>query len=273
MLEYLPTAASTIAPGHDKLFALLYYLSVLIFFLVNTVFLYFVIRYRHKPGQKAYYYHGNNLVEFTWTLLPTILFVGLGLYSDDMWRQMKYSSRLPNPDVQVDVVGQAFAWSMRYPGADGVLGRRDDSFRTGSNLFGIDPSDPNGKDDVIATGEFNLPVNKNVIVHLSAVDVLHSFFLPNFRVKQDAVPGSWINVWFNGTRAGKFELACAELCGSGHYNMRAVLNMQSEADFNKWMDEKNKAKLATLEPEKPAEQAVASSGQAVQQKAPIAASH
>ncbi len=250
MLEYLPYGASTIAPGHDKLFALLYYLSVLIFTLVNVVFLYFVIRYRHKPGRKAYYYHGNNLLEFTWTLLPTILFAGLGLYSDDMWRQMKYASRLPNPDVEIDVVGQAFAWSARYPGADGILGRRHDKFRTANNLFGIDPSDPNGKDDITMTGEFNLPVNKNVVVHLSAVDVLHSFFLPNFRVKQDAVPGSWISVWFNGTRAGKFELACAELCGSGHYNMRAVLNMQSEADFNKWMDEKNKAKLATLEAEK-----------------------
>jgi cytochrome c oxidase subunit II len=261
MLNYFPASVSTYSDAHDDLFRLVYYLSVGIFLLVNAVLLYFVIRYRHRPGATSYHYHGNNIVEFTWTLLPTILFAGLGLYSDEMWKIMKYPSRIPTPDVEVDVVGQAFAWSSRYPGADGILGKRAAKYRSGTNLFGIDPSDPHGKDDIVLTGEFSLPINKNVVVHLSSVDVLHSYFLPNFRIKQDAIPGSWIDVWFNGTKAGVYELACAELCGSGHYSMRGVLNMLPEAEFNKWMNGKiesrKQAMIAEAAQPKPAEPAPA----------------
>lgn len=261
MLTYFPPGISTYSEAHDDLFALVYWISVGIFMLVQIVLVTFIFKYRHRPGHKSYHYHGNNVVEFTWTLAPTILFAGLGLYSDEMWKVMKYSSRVPTPDVEIDVVGQAFNWHARYPGADGILGKRHARYRTATNLFGIDPTDVRGKDDIVLTGEFNLPINKNVVVHLSSVDVLHSYFLPNFRIKQDAVPGSWIEVWFNGTKTGKYELACAELCGSGHYAMRAVLNMQSDADFAKWMDTKNAAKKIILDAEaanpKPVEAAAA----------------
>jgi cytochrome c oxidase subunit 2 len=261
MLTYFPPGISTYSEAHDDLFALVYWISVAIFMLVQITLVTFIFKYRHRPGHKSYHYHGNNVVEFTWTLAPTILFAGLGLYSDEMWKVMKYSSRVPTPDVEIDVVGQAFNWHARYPGADGILGKRHARYRTATNLFGIDPTDVHGKDDIVLTGEFNLPINKNVVVHLSSVDVLHSYFLPNFRIKQDAVPGSWIDVWFNGTKTGKYELACAELCGSGHYAMRAVLNMQSDADFAKWMDSKNAAKKVILAAEaanpKPVEAAAA----------------
>ncbi len=261
MLTYFPPGISTYSEAHDDLFALVYWISVGIFMLVQITLVTFIFKYRHRPGHKSYHYHGNNVVEFTWTLAPTILFAGLGLYSDEMWKVMKYSSRIPTPDVEIDVVGQAFNWNARYPGADGILGKRHARYRTATNLFGIDPTDARGKDDIVLTGEFNLPINKNVVVHLSSVDVLHSYFLPNFRIKQDAVPGSWIDVWFNGTKTGKYELACAELCGSGHYAMRAVLNMQSDADFAKWMDAKNAAKKIILDAEaanpKPVEAAAA----------------
>ncbi len=246
MLSYFPSSVSTYSDAHDSLFTIVYYLGVGIFLLVNSILLYFVWHYRHKPGATSYHYHGNNIVEFTWTLLPTILFAGLGLYSDEMWKVMKYPSRVPTPDVEIDVVGQTYAWSARYPGSDGILGNRGAKYRSNTNLFGIDPSDPHGKDDIVLTGEFNLPINKNVVVHLSSVDVLHSYFLPNFRIKQDAVPGAWIDVWFNGTKAGKYELACAELCGGGHYGMRGVVNMQSESDFNKWIDAKNAVRKQVL---------------------------
>jgi cytochrome c oxidase subunit 2 len=261
MLTYFPPGISTYSQAHDDLFALVYWISVAIFMLVQVILITFIFKYRHRPGHKSYHYHGNNVVEFTWTLAPTILFASLGLYSDEMWKVMKYSSRIPTPDVEIDVVGQAFNWNARYPGADGLLGKRHARYRTATNLFGIDPTDVHGKDDIVLTGEFNLPINKNVVVHLSSVDVLHSYFLPNFRIKQDAVPGSWIDVWFNGTKTGKYELACAELCGSGHYAMRAVLNMQSDEDFAKWMDAKNAAKKIILDAEaanpKPVEAAAA----------------
>ncbi|MCS6809156.1 MAG: cytochrome c oxidase subunit II [Bacteroidota bacterium] len=246
MLTYFPPGVSTYSDALDDLFRLVYWISVAIFLLVQITLVVFIVKYRTRPGHKSIYHHGNNVVEFVWTLAPTLLFAGLGLYSDEMWKVVKYSSRLPLPDIEIDVVGQAFNWHARYPGADGILGKRHARYRTAQNLFGIDPTDPHGKDDIVLTGEFNLPVNKNVVVHLSSVDVLHSYFLPNFRIKQDAVPGSWIDVWFNGTKPGKYELACAELCGSGHYAMRGVLNLQSDKDFAEWMDAKIAAKKAVL---------------------------
>lgn len=252
MLEYLPTPASTIAPDHDHLFGLVYYISVLIFLVVNFVFVYFLFKYRSTKSPRGINYHGNNVLEFTWTLLPTILFAGLGFYSDDLWHRMKYKTRVPNPDVEIDVLGQAYMWHFRYPGADGILGKRAAKFIEPTNVFGIDPNDPNGKDDIVLSNKFHLPVGKNVVVHLSSVDVLHSYFLPNFRVKQDAVPGMWVDVWFNGTRTGEFELACAELCGSGHYSMRGVLMMDSQQDYEKWMNEQIKNKAAQIASAQPA---------------------
>lgn len=257
MLTYFPPGISTYSEALDDLFRLVYWISVAIFLLVQITLVTFIFKYRTRPGHKSIYYHGNNVVEFIWTLAPTVLFAGLGLYSDEIWKVMKYSSRVPSPDVEIDVLGQAFNWHARYPGADGILGKRHARYRSAQNLFGIDPTDPRGKDDIVLTGEFNLPMNKNIVVHLSSVDVLHSYFLPNFRIKQDAVPGSWIDVWFNGTKAGKYELACAELCGSGHYAMRGVLNLQSDADFAVWMDAKNAAKKAVLAAEAANPQAIA----------------
>ncbi len=115
-----------------------------------------------------------------------------------------------------------------------------------SNPFGIDKYDPAGYDDFVTMNQLHFPINKNVVVNLSTMDVIHSFFLPNFRVKQDALPGQWIKVWFNGFKTGKYELACAELCGSGHYGMRGEVFMQSQQDYNKWLDEQYSAIKANL---------------------------
>jgi cytochrome c oxidase subunit 2 len=228
---------------------MIYYASVAIFFITYAILIAFIIMYRHQEGRKAYYYHGNNLMEFTWTLLPTFLFAGIGLWSDDAWTKSKYAYRVPNPDVTIDVLGyqSGFGWQFRYPGPDGVFGNKVRNQISSANPFGIDSNDVHGKDDlvIISPGgarpvEVHLPINKNVLVNLSSNDVLHSFFLPNFRVKQDAVPGQWIKVWFNGTKAGRYEIACAELCGSGHYNMRGLLIMDSQQDYDAWLDQQYK---------------------------------
>jgi cytochrome c oxidase subunit 2 len=122
------------------------------------------------------------------------------------------------------------------------------------NLFGIDSNDVNGKDDIIIeNAQLHLPINKNIVVNLSTADVLHSFFLPNFRVKQDALPGKWIKVWFNGTKAGKYEIACAELCGSNHYAMRGEIFMYGQQDYDKWLDGKNKKMIELQQKQKAAE--------------------
>jgi len=257
MLTFFPENVSTFGSELDQLFAMIYYASVAIFFITYGILIAFIIMYRHQEGRRAYHYHGNNLMEFTWTLLPTFLFAGIGLWSDDAWTKSKSAYRVPNPDVTIDVLGyqSGFGWQFRYPGPDGVFGKKERNQISSANPFGIDSNDVHGKDDlvIISPGgarpvEAHLPINKNVLVNLSSNDVLHSFFLPNFRVKQDAVPGQWIKVWFNGTKAGRYEIACAELCGSGHYNMRGLLIMDSQQDYDVWLDQQYKLKKPETAP-------------------------
>ncbi len=245
-LLYFPENVSTFGAELDSLFAVIWYVTVAIFFLTYGLLIYSLIRFRAKPGVRASGSHGNNMLEFTWTILPTFLFAGLGIYTDNAWEVSKNEHRIPKPDIEIEVLGKQFNWMYRYPGSDGVMGRQSPTFRSADNLFGLDPSDPHGKDDIIVENEFHLPINKNVLVHLSSVDVIHSFFLPHFRVKQDALPGSWMKVWFNGFKTGKYELACAELCGPSHYNMRGVLMMQSADEYNKWYDEQIKMKAEQM---------------------------
>jgi cytochrome c oxidase subunit 2 len=235
-LRYFPENVSTFGFELDRLFAVIWYITLAIFFLTYGLLVYVLVKYRQKPGVKASGSHGNNMLEFTWTILPTFLFAGLGIYTDNAWEVTKNEQRIPKPDIEIEVLGKQFNWMFRYPGADGVLGKQSPKFRTVDNPFGLDANDPNAVDDIIMENEFHLPINKNILVRLSSVDVLHSFFLPNFRVKQDALPGNWMKVWFNGIKAGKYELACAELCGASHYNMRGVLFMHAQQDYNTWYD-------------------------------------
>jgi cytochrome c oxidase subunit II len=249
MLDWLPENVSAFGDGVDHLFHIIYYISLAIFILVNVIYVAFIIRYRRKrKGEKAYHYHGNNMLELTWTALPFGLFLFLAFYSDGIWQDIRYTEKMPNPDLVVEVMGQTYLWHFRYPGSDGVFGRRDQSLISTTNPFGIDPEDPNGKDDFVTINSMHIPVNKNILVRLSSVDVLHSFFLPNMRVKQDAVPGQWVDVWFNSRKTGEYEIACAELCGSGHYLMRAVLRVDAQATYDTWIDEQYSNVLASLTP-------------------------
>lgn len=246
MLTFFPEGVSTYSKQLDDMFAVIYWFSVIIFFLTYGLLIAFIIKYRFNPKRKGYHFHGSNALEFTWTLLPSIVFIIIGLWSEDMWTRTKSEWRVPHPDVSVEVMAYQFGWNIRYPGPDGVFGKKDRSQMTPSNPFGIDKNDPAGFDDLITMNQIHLPINKNVVVNLSTMDVIHSFFLPNFRVKQDALPGQWIKVWFNGFKSGKYELACAELCGSGHYSMRGEVFMQSEVEYDKWLDEKYSAIKANL---------------------------
>ncbi|MAT38082.1 MAG: cytochrome c oxidase subunit II [Ectothiorhodospiraceae bacterium] len=247
MLTWLPENVSTFGEGIDEAFAFIYWVSVGIFFLINIIYITFIIKYRRrKRSERAYYTHGNNLLEFAWTALPFVLFAGIGIYSDQIWRDIKYAELQPNPDVTVEVMGQQYMWHFRYAGSDGVFGHREMKFISSTNPFGIDPSDPNGKDDVTLINQMNVPINKHIQVKLSSMDVIHSYFLPNMRIKQDAVPGTWVDVWFNVDKTGTYEIACAELCGDGHYLMRAELNAQSQEEYDTWINQQYEMKLASL---------------------------
>jgi len=140
--------------------------------------------------------------------------------------------------LQIDVFAQQFAWNVRYPGPDGIFGRVDVSLIDEmSNPMGIDRSDAAAIDDVVVINQFFVPVDRPVEVTLRSRDVIHSLFLPNFRVKQDAVPGMSIPVVFVPTEEGRFEVACTELCGLGHYRMMGFFNVLSQGEFDDWLQQ------------------------------------
>lgn len=147
----------------------------------------------------------------------------------------KFHATPPADAITVEVTAEQFAWNVRYAGADGLFGRNAPRLISLDNPVGLDKTDPAAKDDLVLLGMMYFPVNRPVHIRLRSKDVLHSFFLPNFRVKQDAVPGMTIEFWFVPTKVGTYELACAELCGFAHYNMRGVVYVVTEEEFRQWL--------------------------------------
>jgi cytochrome c oxidase subunit 2 len=247
-------APPTVTVGGEKIDVLLgfiFWLTIAVFFAVQAVYIYYLIRYRRRPGHKAHYSHGNNTMEFWWTIIPTAIFLLLAVWSNRVWFDLTKST--PPPDaVTVDVVGYQFGWDIRYAGADGQLGAGDVKRISMENKFGVDPADPAAKDDFVSS-ELVIPVGKAVHVLLRSRDVIHSFYVPEFRLYQDAVPGRTIKwVWFQTTRTGDFELACSQLCGTGHYNMKAKIRIVPQEEYDKWYAGKVAAAATAAISEKPA---------------------
>jgi cytochrome c oxidase subunit II len=235
---WLPVGVSASAAGIDRQFAFTYLVMGIVFVLAQCSLGYFVWRYRDRgTGQKVEYSHGSTKLELVWTVLTAVLFVGLNLMGSPIWASERFqpaeASALP-----VEVTGMQFAWYFRYAGPDGKFGVTDtklmDPSAGSEAAIGLDTSDPTAKDDVV-TGTMVLPVNRQVDLTLKAVDVIHSFFVPNFRFKQDAVPGLAIHMHFTPNQIGDYEIACAELCGLGHYKMHGVVKVVSQEDFDKWL--------------------------------------
>jgi len=169
-----------------------------------------------------------------------VLLVG---YAIPAWARRVKQFPAENEATVVRVVGEQFAWNVQYPGPDGRFGRTDITKVSADNPMGLDRTDPNAKDDLTTINQLTLPVNRPVLVHLSSKDVIHSFGLFEMRVKQDAIPGLDIPVWFIPNRIGDYEIACSQLCGLGHYRMRGFLNIKSDADYRAFLAEE--AKLLT----------------------------
>ncbi|MEE9219776.1 MAG: cytochrome c oxidase subunit II [Acidobacteriota bacterium] len=214
MLRYLPENVSTFGARIDSLFHLIYAITGVIFVLVFVTLLVFLFLYRERAGVRATYTHGSKTLEVIWTVVPAVILVVLTVLSASAWRDIKMT--VPEADVRVRVIGKQFNWRMIYPGPDRIFDTQD---------------------DLELANELHVPVNKNVVVSLQSEDVIHSLFLPNLRVKQDALPGRTIEVWFNVYKAGRYEIACAELCGFGHYNMRGWLTVHTPEDYRRWQDE------------------------------------
>jgi cytochrome c oxidase subunit II len=235
---WLPHGASEATAFIDGQFALTFILMGIVFVAAQLALGYFAWRYRERPSAPPVAYsHGNVKLEVIWTALTTILFVGLNLMGSTVWASQRFDPAGPGA-VQVEVTGMQFAWYFRYPGPDGKYGATNvklmDPSAGGEAAVGLDTSDPASKDDIVV-GTMYLPVNREVDLSLRSVDVIHSFFVPNLRFKQDAVPGLNIHMHFKPTEIGEYEIACAELCGLGHYKMHGMVHVVSQDDFDKWM--------------------------------------
>jgi cytochrome c oxidase subunit II len=212
-MRWLPTNVSTYGGEIDFIYLVILWITGVVFFLVIGTLLWFSFRYRHKEGRRAHHIHANWKVEVVWTVIPFLIVLGLGAMSFGLWSRIKNPDRFPAPGLTIAVHAAQFEWHVTYPGPDGQLGNGD-GFQTLNRI--------------------HVPVGQPILVHLTAEDVIHSFFLPNFRVKQDAVPGLPQQVWFEATETGEFELACAELCGTGHTRMRGRVVVQSLEEFEAW---------------------------------------
>jgi cytochrome c oxidase subunit 2 len=213
MTHWFPIGISTFAGEIDRLFFIILIITGLIFVLVQGTLLYFVFKYRHREGRKAFHIHGDMRTEAIWTAIPFVIVVFIAVISIGPWLRIRDVNRFPPAELEVEVTAKQFEWNVTYPGPDGVLGTADDFVRR---------------------NQLHIPVGRVVHVHLSAEDVIHSFFLPEFRVKQDAVPGLRLPVWFEAMDTGTYTLGCAELCGMGHYRMRGSVTVHEADAFDTW---------------------------------------
>ncbi|HEY6968575.1 MAG TPA: cytochrome C oxidase subunit II [Candidatus Angelobacter sp.] len=192
--------------------------------------------FRARSKRPVIYSRGNWRFEISWTVLVACLFFWFNITGERVWSEIKIHPAATDP-VQVEVTGAQFQWYFRYPGPDGRWGRTDAvkfAKPNEGNPLGIDPDDPAGKDDIVSAS-LVLPVNRDVDLTLRAQDVIHSVFIPAMRFKQDAVPGMSIHAYLRPLHTGTFEIACSQLCGLGHYRMRATVKVVSEQEFKEWL--------------------------------------
>jgi cytochrome c oxidase subunit 2 len=183
-----------------------------------------VWRYRSTGDRaRAIYTHGSSRLEVVWTIITAVIFIGLAVMGQSVWASLHFHQAPPG-SYQVEVVAQQFQWNFHYAGRDGVFGRTDPTLIDDSalNFIGLDPEDPNAKDDDVHS-VLAIPAGRPVELMLRSKDVIHDFWVPQLRFKQDLVPGMMIRVHFTALTPGKYELACAELCGQLHFKMRSYL--------------------------------------------------
>jgi cytochrome c oxidase subunit II len=234
---WFPTLASEHGGRIDSLFMAVLVVTGIAFVLVQGALGFFIARYGENGSERASYWHDNPKAEAFLLITTAVILTVLVFMGQRVWASIYFSDQPSNATI-IQVTGEQFSWTFHYPGTDGQFGRTDTKLITNTNNIGLDREDPQAKDDIVSQNIMHAPAGKPVRVRLRSKDVIHSFFLPNFRVKQDAVPGMGIEVWFTPNRPGQYEIACAELCGLGHYRMKGFLTIDESQDaFNKWLAE------------------------------------
>ncbi|MBI2082131.1 MAG: cytochrome c oxidase subunit II [Deltaproteobacteria bacterium] len=228
MTSWLPEDISTYGHGIDHTIRVIYYIVGAWFVLTEAVLFYFIIRYRKRKTTTATYQPGTTFKALAWILLPAALILvfdlGIDLVQGPVWNEIKIY--LPTADQTVRIKGRQFVWEITHPGADGKL---------------------ETPDDIQILNQLVVPVHKKIQFELQSEDVLHSLWIPNLRLKQDAVPGRTIKGWFEATKEGIYPLACAELCGSGHGTMKGQLQVLNETDYQNWLKENRSLEVGRVE--------------------------
>ena len=218
-MRWLPENVSTYGGDIDALLSFIYSLTLFWFFLTIGLIGVFLVVFRRRDGRRATYVQGERFAEAAWILIPAAIVLVLDLWIDirgsDAWAKVK--GRIPPTTYHVEVIGKQFNWEIVYPGPDGKFGTAD---------------------DLKLDNELHVPVNQVIHGKLKSKDVIHNFFLPNLRFKQDAVPGREQDFWFQVTKPGKYEMPCAELCGFGHSGMNGYLYVHTPEDYQQWLKER-----------------------------------
>jgi len=214
---WMPPTVSTFGPDIDYLFYLILWMVAFFFVLTEAILVYSVFVYSRKRADKATFSHGNHKLELLWTGIPAALLLVIAFSQMGTWAKIKFRGNIPEGEPLAHVWASQFDWRFQYAGADGVFGTMDDI----ENPF-----------------EFVVPVGEDVLFNLHSRDVLHSFSVLEFRLKQDAVPGMSIPVWFNCRETGSYELICMELCGWGHYKMNGRVRVVTREEYDAWITEK-----------------------------------
>jgi cytochrome c oxidase subunit II len=239
----LPPAASAHAGDIDRLMVLVHWLMLVLFVGWGAFFVYVLVRFRSGRHPRAR--HAGLRGRWSTWIEGAVLaaeIVLLAFFSIPAWSARVDAFPSEADATVVRVVGEQFNWNIHYPGGDGRFGRTAlDLVDPVDNPLGLDRTDPAAADDVTTVNALNLPVGRPVIVQLSSKDVVHSFALPQMRIKQDAIPGIVQPVWFTPTRTGEWEIVCSQLCGLGHYRMRGFYTIQAPADFEAWLTEQRTA--------------------------------
>jgi cytochrome c oxidase subunit 2 len=265
-LGYGPHEAASAHGGTlDYLFAVTLFFTGVVFVVTQMLLFYYAYRYKAQKGTKASFIAHDNKLEIVWTVIPAVVMAFLVISGLDAWNEVMADVGEDEEYIEVEATGYQFAWALRYPGEDGVLGRKDFKLiKQGTNDLGMDWEDENSLDDFLPN-ELVLPVNKKVRVRITSRDVLHNFYLPHFRLKMDAVPGMPTYFVFTPTKTTdeyrqelsqypeyqvpvdpndpespmlwedfNYELACAELCGRGHWSMQKTVRIVSEEEYEAW---------------------------------------
>ncbi len=238
--KWMPENISAQGGGIDTLIVVLHWFMLALFVMWGIYFVYCLIRFRQRPGHKASYEPVKakpaKAAEVFVVVFEAFLLIGLAI---PLWGAVKITMPPEEDSVVVRCVAEQFVWNFQYAGPDGIFGKTAPQYLDPvTNLVGLDPNDPNGEDDIVIAGQLHIPKGKPVIVRLSSKDVIHSFSIPVLRVKQDVIPGMEIPIWFEATKPGEYDIACAQLCGIGHYRMKGtVIIYDTQEEFEAKLEE------------------------------------